>query len=78
MNLKARLSQAESMLRQRAQRIGCPGCKPRMITIHEEHQLETGEVVMVPPIPPLVPCTCGRKKPDGMQITAIIIARPRR
>jgi hypothetical protein len=29
MNLKVRLSQAESMLRQRTQRIGCPGCKPR-------------------------------------------------
>jgi hypothetical protein len=33
-----------------------------MITMHEEHQLESGEVVTVPPIPPLVPCTCGRKK----------------
>jgi hypothetical protein len=48
-----------------------------MMGIHDEYRLPGGEVLTLPPIPEVPPCTCGRAKAWGeVDIVAITIVYP--
>lgn len=75
MSTDSRLARLERLKRSAPAR-PCLGCELRQITLHNEYTLAGGEKLILPPIPPSPPCTCGRKGREGIKITAVVIVRP--
>jgi hypothetical protein len=76
MSFRSRLARLERRLKS-AQASGCPGCVGRKFGTHNEYRLHGGEVLTLPPIPDVPPCTCGRRKARGeVDIVAIVIIWP--
>jgi hypothetical protein len=76
MSIRSRLARLERRLKS-AQASGCPGCVGRVLGFHDEYRLHGGEVLTLPPIPDVPPCTCGRRKArGGFEIVAITIMHP--
>jgi hypothetical protein len=73
-SLKSRLKRLEEFFAA----TGCPGCAPRMCPTQMEYELPNGETITLPPLPPSVPCTCGRKarKSPHVEIVAVVIKDP--